>query len=312
MKALVHSGGGNKGAFGLGVLRKLLNEENVDYDIYTGVSVGALNTAMLSNGPLKETLPVLEKVWFDIKGNSDVRKHYLLNYILASLILIVSLFIMSVVSIFLFSKIITAIFLVLSLASLSIPYFIVNNIQSVYRTGPLNKTVKSNFSRFKTITHNKELRVGAVCYETGELKIASQNDEDIADWVLTSAAFPIMFQMREYNKKHYTDGGVTDIALVKTAIELGATEVDVILCSPFNKGKYSNKLGLIDQVEHIIELMTTEILKNDVILAKTSYPNVKIRVFMPEIPYTVSALKFDPKLIRSMYNDGLNVKPTLL
>jgi len=63
MKALVLSGGGSAGAFQVGVLRYLVDNENVEYDIHTGISVGALNSALLASGTMKETLPLLENIW---------------------------------------------------------------------------------------------------------------------------------------------------------------------------------------------------------------------------------------------------------
>jgi len=48
MKALVLSGGGSKGAFQLGAMKRLIRFEGNRYDIFCGTSVGALNAAYMS------------------------------------------------------------------------------------------------------------------------------------------------------------------------------------------------------------------------------------------------------------------------
>ena len=48
MKALVLSGGGSKGAFQVGGMRRLIRVEENRYDIFCGTSVGALNAAYMS------------------------------------------------------------------------------------------------------------------------------------------------------------------------------------------------------------------------------------------------------------------------
>lgn len=42
MKALVISGGGSKGAFAGGVAQYLMEEKNIDYDLFLGTSTGSL------------------------------------------------------------------------------------------------------------------------------------------------------------------------------------------------------------------------------------------------------------------------------
>ena len=50
MKALVLSGGGVHGAFQVGVLKQLAKKypQNFKYQIYSGISVGALNASWLA------------------------------------------------------------------------------------------------------------------------------------------------------------------------------------------------------------------------------------------------------------------------
>lgn len=82
MRALVMSGGGSRGAFQVGVLQRLIEEDKAWYKAFSGVSVGALNAGWLSqyvNGQLG--VQGLFSLWEGLK-DSDVKKkwfpfHYL-------------------------------------------------------------------------------------------------------------------------------------------------------------------------------------------------------------------------------------------
>jgi len=65
-RALVLSGGGSKGAFEAGVLQRLMGEEQRDYDLLCGTSVGAINAAYLAQTPLgqpREAAAKLRALW---------------------------------------------------------------------------------------------------------------------------------------------------------------------------------------------------------------------------------------------------------
>jgi predicted acylesterase/phospholipase RssA len=48
LNQLSFSGGGSFGAVEIGILKRLLETENKQYDLYTGISAGALNAGYLS------------------------------------------------------------------------------------------------------------------------------------------------------------------------------------------------------------------------------------------------------------------------
>ena len=83
MRGLVLSGGGSKGAYEAGVIASLM--QNKDYDLYAGVSVGALNAAFLAQyGPGDNILAVhdLLRLW-DGMSNSKVYKNWAIPYVSA-------------------------------------------------------------------------------------------------------------------------------------------------------------------------------------------------------------------------------------
>ncbi|HBT16594.1 MAG TPA: hypothetical protein DEB05_06530 [Firmicutes bacterium] len=75
-RALVLSGGGSKGAFEVGALEYLLIEEKLDFQIFIGTSVGALNAAFLGQACNREELvdlaQELKALWLGLKGNNSI------------------------------------------------------------------------------------------------------------------------------------------------------------------------------------------------------------------------------------------------
>jgi NTE family protein len=69
MRALVLSGGGSKGAFQVGVLKRLIHGEKYSYDIFCGTSVGALNASFMSqfdNDEQEIGLFALIRLWAEL------------------------------------------------------------------------------------------------------------------------------------------------------------------------------------------------------------------------------------------------------
>ena len=76
MKALVLSGGGSKGAYQVGVLKKLLVDDKNEYDIISGISVGALNGAILAQfSKNSNSWDTLKQTW-DQVTTKKIRKNW--------------------------------------------------------------------------------------------------------------------------------------------------------------------------------------------------------------------------------------------
>jgi predicted acylesterase/phospholipase RssA len=71
-RALILRGGGTKGGYEVGVLKAFLEKlpaEEINYDVVSGVSVGAINGGTFSlfeSGQEKEAVDYLEKIWLDM------------------------------------------------------------------------------------------------------------------------------------------------------------------------------------------------------------------------------------------------------
>jgi NTE family protein len=68
--AMVLSGGGARGAFQVGVMDALIRERGVKFDMFAGVSTGAIQAL----GGAMNDIPGLVNEWTAIKGNSDIYK----------------------------------------------------------------------------------------------------------------------------------------------------------------------------------------------------------------------------------------------
>jgi NTE family protein len=69
--AVVLSGGGAKGAFQVGALDELITRRAVKFDIFAGVSTGAIQAL----GGAMNDMPALLNEWTSIRGNSDIYKN---------------------------------------------------------------------------------------------------------------------------------------------------------------------------------------------------------------------------------------------
>lgn len=77
MRAIVLSGGANKGAFHCGVLKHLICDRQIDYNILCGTSVGALNCAFLSMYDNKKPgIEELINIWKNLKEDDVLKRHF--------------------------------------------------------------------------------------------------------------------------------------------------------------------------------------------------------------------------------------------
>jgi len=309
-KWAVLSGGGSKGAFELGVICKLKElEPELEYEGFAGVSVGALHSAMFSQGNLAEMCEYGKDLWLNkIKGNSSIWKHRFFKWLIISGVGILILFGGTIVAFFMSAPMwITALLGTFWLASLSLPYVVFTSVKSLYDSSPLKKLVYKYYDPKKTIAAGKKVIVGAVSWKTGVYETATENNPNIRDWVLASSAFPLFLDNIKIADKWYTDGGIRDTLPLKDAIKAGATDIDVFLASPLIINEEEVLPDLTGQLMRTLYILTNEVLRNDLLEIAKLHPEVKIRIFMPKKPLLDNSLSFDPKVIRYMFEEGQKV-----
>lgn len=275
-RALVLSGGGVKGAYQLGVLRKWLFEDGIDYDVFSGVSVGALNSAVLAQVPYgrpQEAYLKLASVWDNV-DNSSIRKDW--NF---------------------FGKVATL------------------WKGHVYNSEPLRRWVQNGVDQEALERSGKKLLVGATCLDTGLYKVARESTPDLWKWVYASAAFPLFFKESFLENSLWVDGGVRNVTPLGEVLRLGVDEVDVVLASNPYKIKFwdHRKKAVWQKAFRVLDIMMAEItltdlhaagLQNHLSRLGADVKPVKIRLIYPEEELVTDSLDFDPKAIFEMHVKG--------
>lgn len=276
MRALVLSGGGAKGAYQVGVLRRWLVEEERQYDIFCGISVGALNSAALAQVPKNDPVGAYKKlsgIW-DRVENRKIRGWWFGWY----------------------------------LAALWKP--------SVYDSTPLEKWVAEELDPELIRTSGQKLRVGSTSWDTGNYHVADETSDNLRDWVVASASFPAFFKPVKIHGEEWTDGGVRNVTPLGEAIRAGATEIDVIMTgnpdAPAEPWDPPMRTALFRALR-AIDLAMDEVvrgdlkeagLKNDLAERGAPYKHIKINLQQPSIPLKEDTLDFSPEKVRKMRDFG--------
>lgn len=283
MKALVLSGGAARGAYQVGVLKRLMFDEQRDYEILCGVSAGALNVLGLSKvayGDPKGSQKAIENIWLSIKGNVSIYKKWF---------------------------------------PFNIPALWMG---SFYDHSPLARLIDKNIDAFAVQSSGRKVAIGAVSMTSGTYKVIRENEQSIKDWLLASCSIPLIFPSVQIDGELWADGGLNQNLPLAEAIRFGAKEIDVICCSnPLGKSTFDSTKRYVKLLDRSINLMTSEMLKddirqtglmNDLADLGHAYKHVKVRLFVPSRGISNNSLDFDPKIIREYielgYNDSLNPK----
>lgn len=285
MRALVLSGGGVKGAYQIGVLKHLIMDLGRQYDVLCGVSVGALNTSFLSMFSKEEEKEGFQSL-LDFWLTVDNDKVW----------------------------------------KSWCPFGKVHALwlKSMYNSQPLIDTVHSRLKLDAIRKSGRKVCVGAVSLTTGEYKSFTQDDDSFVDGVLASSAFPSGLKPILIDGDLYTDGGVKHVTPLKEAIDLGADQIDVIMCSPpKNVSGYDNNSSTIKLALRTIELMCDEITDADLKIAKlynkiayldpdSGKKFIDMKIVRPDVDLVSDSLQFDKNEIKMMidkgYKDALAMK----
>lgn len=320
-RALVLSGGGAKGSFQIGVLEQLLFTHRLDFQIFCGVSVGALNAAYLAQAPsgataeeslrnLQETFRDLRKLWLEeITGNRSIFTTRG-GDVAAAL-----------------------------------------GADSIHDAAPLRDLIWTHLSPQKLAASKRILRLGVVTLEDGkyDTKLDVTLDvQHVRQFVLASATMPYYFEPVEARGRHMVDGGVRNITPLSEAFAEKPDEIYVIYASPFHleeetyrDNSLGTKVNAFTYLKRTVEILINEVYRNDVegakqlntvlrhwnalrptltpgdphareidaILGKKHY--APLYEFKPEHPVIRDALEFDPAKIRENYEYGRRIGAAL-
>jgi len=286
MRALVISGGGSKGAFAGGVAQYLIEEDKREYDILCGTSTGSLLIPHISIGKIDKIRDIYTSVSqhdiynispFNIKKNEDGTIKTSINHF-------------NTLRMFLKRR------------------------KTFGEHKNLRKTIARTISPddFQEIRDNGKHVIVTVSNLTTrkiEYKYARDNTyEDFMDWMWASTSFVPFMSIIEKNGFEYADGGFGNYIPIEEAVNLGASEIDVIVLTPrhqnINKASSTNAFEMLLQS---MQFMHHQLGKHDILIGhlESIYnDDVKVNfIFTPRL-LTEYSFYFDPAQMTEWWEEG--------
>lgn len=245
---LVLQGGGALGAFECGVV-KALEEEQIFPDIVAGVSIGALNGAIIAGNPRHAT-QALEAFWADLTvktpplATPDARRATAMANILT----------------FGLPKFFTPRWLAAPYDGVQLPM----HWTSFYEVGPMRKLIAQyvDFSSLKTSP--VRLLVGAVEVTTGELQIFDSYVNDLTpDHILASGSLPPGFPWTIIDGKAYWDGGIVSNSPLQFVVERCGSDNKRVFIVDLFAGQKPLPTNMIEVGARYEEIIYAERIRND-------------------------------------------------
>ena len=288
-KALVLTGGSIKGAWQSGAIKAVL-DNGYEPNIITGISVGSLNGAFLTN-------ELAKKSDWRVAGGNLVR--------------------------FWKEKIKKPSDIIIKKSAVRIGWDILwKKFDGIVSVEPLRKLLQQVISLENIRKSPVMYRAGYVVINSGEI-IYENNMTANYDTILASTAIP--FTMPLIHGK-WADGGIRDNAPLKEAIKAGATEIIVIATSPETLDYSDDNWGdVFKYADRLMTIIVNNTLNDD--LAEAEYYNrfcsddgsvcpngpaagkrkISLKVIRPFAQINVSIENFTEKDIIKMINDGYSV-----
>ncbi len=246
-RALVISGGGSKGAFAVGVLKRLLREfPNLSFDTYVGTSTGSLITPLAAMGEFA----LLEQLYTSITNNDVIEKSNLGDRLTEN-----------------------SIFGAEPLWQLIKKYYNDDNYNKLVASGKkiYLTTVCLQTSELVVFTNEENPKLSNN-YEIRQIEDA----DHFRKAVMASACQPVFMPPIKINLHvpgepnpnfQFVDGGVREYAGVQMAIDAGATEIFTILLSTGEKVIVDSEFETIFPIlQQTIDIFTEDVGKNDLII----------------------------------------------
>lgn len=277
MRALVLSSGGSRGQYHVGALRYMYLECAVKHQIICGTSIGAILGSYIAQYPYGQESFAVERLsdLFATLKNEDVYTRWRPWGLLSSL----------------FSK------------------------PSFYNSAPLRTFIKTHIDPLRIRDTGRALRIGATHIQpkaygaTGVTNycVYNENHPDLSKAIMASAAFAPFFEPIELGGSMAIDGGTQTVTPIKSAIDAGATVIDVIVCYPtYLTYPRSKNITAVDMGLHVIDLMLNRLTWIDI--ERTLFINslvkkghlqgaraVELNIIHPDVDLEVSSLNFLPK-----------------
>jgi predicted acylesterase/phospholipase RssA len=272
-RALVLSGGGALGAYQVGVLSELIKYRPEGWQRIAGVSVGALNGAMLAmHRPEDQHLGVkeLQRVWEGITKNEHIYKSHASGYL---------------TYLWSFWK------------------------RSLYTMEPLNKLIQKEFDETKALNAGVNFSVGVVGLKKAKYKSARLGvDRDFGRWIYASCLFPGLMQPAEFAGEIWVDGGVRNtVPLTDVLLDSKITHIDVIVTAPRSGSQVhkENFKSAVDVGLRAAQIMSDEVLVTDFFVTESVKAGKKISVWAPSTPLPRDGFEFNKESHTESFDRGV-------
>jgi predicted patatin/cPLA2 family phospholipase len=284
MRALVISGGASKGAFAGGIAEFLIRDLGRDYSIFCGTSTGSLLVPLMAAGEIDRIKHIYSNV-----SQKDI---------------------------------------------FSISPFVIRKGPNGYKTGfhhfnilmqfirgrktfgesrALFNLIKATltpeiFTRIQSSRTEVIVTVANLTNNTIEYKYASDCEyAEFCEWIWISSNMVPFMSLVTKNGCEYGDGGFGNLIPVQEAINIGATELDVIVLNPRHLSQpsraSSNAFHLLMKGFHF---MLHQIGHDDINIAmmESRYSGVKINLIHTPRLLIDNSIVFESELMRSWWQEG--------
>ena len=246
-RALVISGGGSKGAFAVGVIKRLLREYPLlDFDMYVGTSTGSLIAPLAAMG----AYDLLEELYTTVKTEDIIKKSNIGDRLNQH-----------------------SIFDANPLWNLIMRYYNDDNYEVLQESGKSIFLTTTCLQTSELVVYtNIANPATSKYYEVKSLV----NADHFRKAVMASACQPVFMPPIKVNLKvpgernphhQFVDGGVREYAGIQMAIDNGATEIFTILLSTGDKvivdAEFKSIFPILQQT---IDIFTEDVGKNDLIV----------------------------------------------
>ena len=249
------SGGGDKGAYTVGVLKKLY-ESGYRYDHIAGTSTGALIAPLLATGQLG----LLEHIYTSVEFKDILSKHDWALRILSE----------------------GAYYDVTPLRNL-IRKHITNEVyeQLISPNTPdiYLATVCMNNKALVYFTTSKNMK-SSTKYDV----IRIRDKSELIKGIMASSVQPMIMPAEHHNGQAYADGGIKEFTPIDVLIDQSSDHITAIVTTPENSRYYQagNFKDPVDVAKKTIEILTEEIAINDLKGAETVNKGIKYSISIKE------------------------------
>jgi len=280
MRALILAGGAAKNAYQIGILQYLLGNLEVKYDLIIGVSSGAILGSFLGQFKHGEEKIAVAELTKLWKG--------------------------------------------ISTKDVCKSWRPLGRIQALWKHGLFDnsnifKIIKNNVSLDRIRASGKTVCVNVVSMSDAQHYTISQTDDDFLDFVVASSAYPGIFPPVKIKDHFYIDGGTKDLVNTQHAIDMGATQIDILLTSPNKIEKTKFVINLFNIVQRVLDISSDKIISSDLDrllsyneLAGSGMNNkerIKLNIIRPNDILLKNSFKWDAaktsELIQAGYQDAI-------